>query len=204
MAVQYRRPGFDLWVGKIPWGREWLSSHSSILAWRIHGQRSLVGYSPWGCKESDMIEKLTLSHTWFKVGQSSVQFSGSVVSNTLRPHGLQHARPPCQSPTPGVYSNFMFIDLVMPSNHLILCYPLLLPLLIFPSIRVFSNESVLHTRLPKYWSFSFSINPSNEYSGLISFRMGWLDLLAVQGNSQESSRTPQFKMHQFFDAQPSL
>ena len=75
----------------------------------------------------------------------------------------------------------MSIELVMPSNHLILCYPLPLPPSIFPSIRVFSNESVLHIRWPKYWSFSFSISPSNEYSGLISFRTDWLDLLAVQG-----------------------
>ena len=73
------------------------------------------------------------------------------------------------------------IESVMPSNHLILCHPLLLLPSIFPSIRVFSNESVLHIRWPKYWSFSFSISPSNEYSGLISFRMDWLDLLAVQG-----------------------
>ena len=75
----------------------------------------------------------------------------------------------------------MSIELVMPSNHLILCCPFLLPPSIFPSIRVFSNESVLCVRWPKYWSFSFSISPSNEYSGLISFRMDWLDLLAVQG-----------------------
>ena len=73
----------------------------------------------------------------------------------------------------------MSIESVMPSNHLILCCPLLLPPSIFPSIRVFSNESVLHIRWPKYWSFSFSISPSNEYSGLISFRMEWLDLLAI-------------------------
>ena len=73
------------------------------------------------------------------------------------------------------------IDLVMPSNHLIFCHPLLLPSSIFPSIRVFSNESVLRIRWPKYWSFSFSISPSNEYSGLISFRMDLLDLLASQG-----------------------
>ena len=85
------------------------------------------------------------------------------------------------------------IKSVMPSNHLILCRPLLLLPSIFPSIRVFSNESVLCNRWPKYWSFSFSINPSNEYSGLISVRMDWLDLLAVQGDSQESSPTPQFK-----------
>ena len=75
----------------------------------------------------------------------------------------------------------MSFESVMPSNHLILCRPLLLPPSIFPSIRVFSNESVLHIRWTKYWSFSFSISPSNEYSGLISFRMDWLDLLAVQG-----------------------
>ena len=75
----------------------------------------------------------------------------------------------------------MSIGSVMPSNHLILCHPLLLPPSIFPTIRVFSNESVLHIRWPKYWSFSFSISPSNEHSGLISFRMDWLDLLAVQG-----------------------
>ena len=75
----------------------------------------------------------------------------------------------------------MSIESVMPSNHLILCCPLLLPPSIFPTIKVFSNESVLHNRWPKYWSFSFSISPSNEYLGLISFRMDWLDLLAVQG-----------------------
>ena len=104
------------------------------------------------------------------------------MSNSLRPHGLQHSRLPCPSPTPGAYSNFMFIESVMPSNHLILCHPLLLPPSIFPSIRGFSNESVLCIRWPKYWSFSFSISTSNEYSGLISFRIDWLDLLAVQGS----------------------
>ena len=108
-----------------------------------------------------------------------VQFSHSVVSNSLWPHGLQHATHPCPSPTPGAYANSCPLS---PSNHLILCHPLLLPPSIFPSIRVFSNESVLHIRWPKYWSFSFNISPSNEYSGLISFRMDWLDLLAVQGS----------------------
>ena len=87
----------------------------------------------------------------------------------------------------------MPFELVMPSNHLILCRPLLLLPSIFPNIRVFSNESFLHIRWPKYWSFSFSISPSNEHSGRISFRMDWLDLLAVQGTLQESSLTPQFK-----------
>ena len=74
----------------------------------------------------------------------------------------------------------MSIELVIPSNHLILCRPLLLSPSIFPSIRVFSNESVLHIRWPKYWSFNFNLSPSNEYSGMISFRMDWLDLFAVQ------------------------
>ena len=78
----------------------------------------------------------------------------------------------------------MSIELVMPSNHLIFCHPLILLPSIFPSIRVFSNESVFHIRWPKYWSFSFSISPSNEYSGLTSFRTDWLDLLAVQGTLQ--------------------
>ena len=79
------------------------------------------------------------------------------------------------------FTQIMSIELVMPSNHLILCRPLLLLPSIFPSIRVFSNESALCMRWPKYWSFSFNISPSNEHSGLISFRMDWLDLLAVQG-----------------------
>ena len=82
------------------------------------------------------------------------------------------------------------IESVMPSNHFILCHPLLLPSLIFPSVRVFSSESVLHIRWPKYWSFGFSISPSSEYSGLISFRIDWLDLFAVQGILMT---LPQFK-----------
>ena len=99
----------------------------------------------------------------------SVQFSRSVVSDTFRPHEPQHSRPPCPSPTPGVYP-----------KHLILCCPLLLLPSIFPSIRVFSDESALRIRWPKYWSFSLNISPSSEHPGLI-FRMDWLDLLAVQG-----------------------
>ena len=108
-------------------------------------------------------------------------FSHSVVSDSLQPHGLQHARLPCPSPIPGACSNSMSIELVMPSYHLILFCPLLLLPPVPPSIRVFSNESALRVRWPKYWSFSFSISPSNEHPGLISFRMDWLDLLAVQG-----------------------
>ena len=130
---------------------------------------------------------------------SSVQFNFSVMSNSLQFHGLEYARLPCPSPTPGVYSNSS-IESVMPSNHLIRCRPLLLLPSIFPSIRVFPNESVLLIRWPKYWSFSFSISPSSEYSGLISFRTDWLDLLAVQGTLKSLSNTTIHK-HQFFNAQ---
>ena len=112
---------------------------------------------------------------------SSIQLSHSVVYNCLQPHGLQHARPPCPSSTPGVYPNSCPIESVMPFNHLILCHLLLLLPSIFPSTKVFPNDSALLIRCPKYWSFSFSISPSNEHSGLISFRMDWLDLLAVLG-----------------------
>ena len=94
---------------------------------------------------------------------------------------MQHAKPPCPSPNPGVHSDLASIKSVMLSSHLILCRPLLLLPPIPPSIRVFSNESTLCMRCPKYWSFSFSIIPSKEIPGLISFRMDWLDVLAVQG-----------------------
>ena len=110
----------------------------------------------------------------------SVQFSHSVMSDSLWPHELQHARPPCPSPTPSPPKP-MSIESVMPSNHLILCRPLLLLPSIFPSISVFSNELALRIRWPKSWSFSFIISLFNEHPGLISFRMDWLDLLAVQG-----------------------
>ena len=113
------------------------------------------------------------------------------MSDPLWPHVLKHTRLPCPSPTPDLLTlsitssrdlfKFMFIESVMPSNHLILCRSLLFPPSIFSSIRVFSNESVLHVRWTKYWSFSFSIISSKEHPGLISFRMDWLDRLAVQG-----------------------
>ena len=102
----------------------------------------------------------------------------------------------------------MSITQVMPSNHLILCHPLLLPPSIFPSIRAFSHESVLHIRWPKYWSFSFSISPSNEYSGLISFRIDWLDLLTFQGTlksllQHHSSKASILRSSAFFTVQLS-
>ena len=108
-------------------------------------------------------------------GWASVQFGCSVVSDSLRPHELQHAR----LHSWGVLK-LMSIKSVMPSHCLILCCPLLLPPSLFPSIRVFSSESVLCIRWPKYWSFSFSLSPSSEYSELISFRIDWFDLPATQ------------------------
>ena len=99
----------------------------------------------------------------------------------LQPHGLQHTRLRCPSPTLRACSNSCPLSRWCHPTILILCHPLLYPPSIFPSIRVFSNESVLYIRWPKYWSFSFSISPSNEYSGLISFRIDWFDLLAAQG-----------------------
>ena len=136
--------------------------------------------------------------------KSLVQFSRSVVSDSLWHDEPQHARPPCPSPTP----KLMSIESVMPSNYLILCRPLLLLPSIFPSIRVFSNESVLRIRWPKYWHFSFNISPSNEHSGLISFRMDWLDLLAVQGTlksllQQHSSKASILQRSVFFIVQLS-
>ena len=136
----------------------------------------------------------------------SVQFSRSVVSDSLRPHGLQCARLPCPSPTPRVYSNSCPLSW-MPSNHLILGRPLLFSPSIFPSIRVFSNESVLPIRWPKYWSFIFRISSSNEYSGLISFRINWFDL-AVQGTlksflQHHRSKASVFQCSSFFIVQLS-
>ena len=129
--------------------------------------------SPWGVVYCSMGSP----HSHF----SSVQLSSSVVSNSLGPHGLQHTRLSCPSPTPGVYSDSC------PSSRW--CHPTISPSVIpfsscpqsFPASGSFPNESVLCIRWPKYWSFSFSISPPDEYSGLISFRMDWLDLLAVQG-----------------------
>ena len=127
------------------------------------------------------------------------------MSNSLHPHEPQHARPPCPSPIPGVHPNPT--ESVMASNHLILCRPLLLPS-VFPHTRVFSNESAFCIRWPKYWSFSFNITSSNEHSGLICFRMYWLDLLAVQGTlksllQHHSSKASILWRSAFFLVQPS-
>ena len=129
------------------------------------------------------------------------------MSDSLRPRESQHTRPPCPSPTP-CSLKLMSIESVMPSSHLILCCPLLLLPPIPPSIRVFSNESTLRMRWPKYWSFTFSISPSNEHPGVISFRMDWLDLLAVQGTlksllQHHSSKASIFQCSAFFEVQLS-
>ena len=139
--------------------------------------------------------------------KQSVQFSLSVVSNSATPWTAAHEASlsitNSQSPPKP-----MSIESVMPSNHLILCHPLLLRPSIFPSIRVFSNESALCIRWQKYWSFSFNISPSNEHPGLISFRMDWLDLLAVQGTlksllQHHSSKASILRRSAFFTIQVS-
>ena len=127
------------------------------------------------------------------------------MSDSLQPHEPQHARPSCPSRS---LPKHMSIELVMPSNHLILCCPLLLLPSIFSSIRVFSDESALRIRWSKYWSFSFSISLSYEYSGLISIRMDWLDLHAVQGTlknllQHHSSKASILRCSAFFIVQPS-
>ena len=131
---------------------------------------------------------------WKKCLFRSSQFSLSVVSDSLQRLGLQHSRPSCLSPPPRVYSDSSSESL-MPPNHLILCHPLLLSPLTFPSIRVFSNESALRIRLPKYWSFSFSISPSSEYSGLISLQSKGLSRVFFNTIVQK---------HQFLSTQLSL
>ena len=135
---------------------------------------------------------------------SSVQYSRYVVSDSLQPHGLQHSRPPSPSPTPRVYSNSCLLSrwwhpTISSSVVPFSCSQS------FPSIRVFSNESALHIRWPKYWTFSFRISPSNECSGLISLRMDWLDLLAWEskGLSRAFSNITVQK-HQFFGTEFSL
>ena len=137
---------------------------------------------------------------------SSVQFSRSVMSDSLRPHESQLTRPPCPHQLPEFTQTH--VHPVMPSSHVILCCPLLLLPPIPPSVRVFSYESSLLMRWPKYWSFSSSISPSSQHPGLISFRMDWLDLLAVQGTlksllQHHSSKASLFQCSAFFTVQLS-
>ena len=206
----YRRLRLDPWVGKIPWRKKWPSTWV-FLPGKSHWQRSVEGYSqPMGshivrhdwpteqqylvnnflqdCLISQVEGKTWLCmNLWFRYFSycsafSSVQFSRSVVSDSLQPHELQHARPPCPSSAPGVQPNSGPLSRwCHPAISSSVSRPILLLPSIFPSIRVFSNESTLCMRWAKYWSFSFNISPSKEHPGLMSFRMDWLDLLAVQG-----------------------
>ena len=128
-----------------------------------------------------------------------IQFSRSGVSNSLWPRGLQHSQPSLSITKSQSLLKLMFIELMMSSNHLILCHPLLLVPSIFPSIRAFSTKSILRIRWPKYWSFR--ISSSNEYSGLISFRIDWFDLLAVQGTLKSFLQHHSSKAS-FFSIQP--
>ena len=137
---------------------------------------------------------------YFRENLNSVQFSHSVMSDYLRPHESQHARPSCPSPIPRVHPDSCPLSQWC---HLIICHPLLLLPSTFPSIRVFSNESALCIRWPKYGSLSFNISPSNEHQGLISFRMDWLDLLAIQGTlksllEHQSSKASILRCSAFF------
>ena len=146
-----------------------LFCHLVLKQWEFHTSWKHRRPYPWQVPLAFLIPTL-----WKQPGRPHIQFNSvTQLCLTLWPHGLQHTRLPCPSPTPGACSNSCPS---MPSNHLILFHPLLLLPSVFPSIRVFSNESVLRIRSPKYWSFSFSIHPSNEYSGLISFGIDWFPL----------------------------
>ena len=146
------------------------SMHATPPLWQKVNRNWIASWGQWKRRVKKLLKtqhskkaKIMASHPI-----SSVQFSRSVMSDSLQPHESQHTRPPCPPPTPRVYLNPWQLSQWC---HLILCHPLLLLPPILPSIRVFSNESALHMRWPKYWSFSFSISPSNEQPGLISFRM---------------------------------
>ena len=152
-----------------------MATNSSILDWRIPRTEKL------GSSVQSLSSVQLFATPWTATRQASLSITNSQILLKL-----------------------MSITSVMPSNHLILCHPLLLPPSIFPSIKVFSNESTLYIRWPKYWNFSFSISPSNEYSGLISFRIDWFDLLAVQGTLKSLLQHHSSKKHQFFGAQLSL
>jgi len=162
-----------------------MATHPSILAWRIQWTEEPGRLQSMGLQKSDMTEwlstmweifllysrKLDLGLCW-SVAQSCPTLCDPMNHSRQASLSITNSQCPLKP---------MSIESVMPSNHLILCRPLLLLPSIFPSIRVFSNESALHTRWPKYWSFSFNISPTNEHPGLISFRMDWLDLLVVRG-----------------------
>ena len=168
--------------------------HQEVKPWNWAGDFDLqipgLWFAPWSqTVHVDLNLSPDANGSWIWIFEfSSVQFSCSLVSNSATPRTAA-----CQASLSITNSRSLlkltFIELAMPSNHLILCRPLLLPTSIFPSIRVFSNESVLHIRWPKYWSFSFSISPSNEHSGLISFTIDCFDL-AIQGTLKSLLQHP--------------
>ena len=181
------------------WRRRWHPT-PVILAGKSQGQRSLVGCNPWGRKESDTIERLHFHFSFSCIGQGNGNtLQCSYLENPRNGgawwaavYGVEQSRTRLKR-----LSSSMSIESVMPSNHLILYHPLLLLPSIFLRIRVFSNQSALCIRWPKYWSFSFIISPTNEYLGPISFRMDWLDFHAVQGNLKSLSNIT-VQNHQFF------
>ena len=213
------------------WGRKW----QPIPVWlpgKSHGQRSLAGTNPWGCKEKTWLNGLHTCNTregngcWYEDHVAVFFFSHKLIGLQELQNTFFQVSSVTQScltlcelmngSTPGLpvhhqlpeFTKPTSIELVMPSMHLILCNALLLLPPIPPSIRVFSNESPLHMSWPKYWSFSFSIIPSKEHPGLISFRMHWLDLLAVQGTlksllQHHSSKASILQCSAFFTVQLS-
>ena len=153
-----------------------MATHSSVLAWRIPGMGEPGGLD-WSDLAAAAAANVPPSTRWWS-WRTVLLFSGSVISDSLWPRELQHTRLSCPSLSPGVCSNSCPLSQWRHPTILSSCPLFLLPS-IFPSIRVFSNESALRIRWPKYWSFSFCISPSNEYSGLISFRIDWFDLLTI-------------------------
>ena len=157
---------------------------------RVSVPKSVANVSAWGLEKASRCQKVWCC----SVAQSCPTFCDPWTASLQASLSITNSQS---------LLKFMSIKSMMPSNHLILCRPLLLPPSIFPSIRVFSNESVLHIRWPKYWSFSFSISPSNDYSGQISFRMDWFGLLTVQRTLKSLLQTTVQK-HEFLGTQPSL
>ena len=175
--------------------------HLSLRSWRVCSLNE--GFTGSSSNWIHVPEKQFPQASCLGYREPSVQFSCSVVSDSLRPPWTAARQASLSITNSWSLLKLMSIESVMPSNHLILCRPLLLPPSILPNFRVFSSELVLRIRWPKYWSFSFSISLSNEYSGLICFRMDWLDLLAVQG-TLKSLLQHLVQKHQFFGAQLSL